>query len=232
MRQAGRYLPEYRALRARAGSFLDLCYAPDMAAEVTLQPIRRYGFDAAILFSDILVVPDALGQKVEFVEGEGPRLEPIRTGVELARLNAAATRGRVRPRLRNRVARSPGSTPRCRSHRILRRAVDGGDLHGRRTRFHRSGGRAGVGLSRPQRISAADRPAGRDVGGVSQRAGDGGCAGSADFRQLGRKPAGRPVPALGDRTDQGAGRTREGAASARSRSSDFRAARGHRPQVT
>ena len=98
MRQAGRYLPEYRALRAKAGSFLDLCYAPDMAAEVTLQPIRRYGFDAAILFSDILVVPDALGQKVEFVEGEGPRLEPIRSEAELARLNATATRpkfGRV-----------------------------------------------------------------------------------------------------------------------------------------
>jgi uroporphyrinogen decarboxylase len=98
MRQAGRYLPEYRALRAKAGSFLDLCYAPAMAAEVTLQPIRRYGFDAAILFSDILVVPDALGQKVEFVEGEGPRLEPIRSEAELARLNATATRpkfGRV-----------------------------------------------------------------------------------------------------------------------------------------
>ena len=98
MRQAGRYLPEYRALRAKAGSFLDLCYAPEMAAEVTLQPIRRYGFDAAILFADILVVPDALGQKVEFVEGEGPRLEPIRTERELARLNASATRpkfGRV-----------------------------------------------------------------------------------------------------------------------------------------
>ncbi len=78
MRQAGRYLPEYRAVRAKAGSFLDLCYTPELAAEVTLQPIRRYGFDAAILFADILVVPDALGQKVEFVEGEGPRLEPIR----------------------------------------------------------------------------------------------------------------------------------------------------------
>jgi uroporphyrinogen decarboxylase len=98
MRQAGRYLPEYRALRAKAGSFLDLCYAPHMAAEVTLQPIRRYGFDAAILFADILLVPDALGQSVEFVEGEGPRLEPVRTERDLSRLNSSATRtkfGRV-----------------------------------------------------------------------------------------------------------------------------------------
>jgi uroporphyrinogen decarboxylase len=98
MRQAGRYLPEYRALRAKAGSFLDLCYAPDMAAEVTLQPIRRYRLDAAILFSDILVVPDALGQRVEFLEGEGPRLEPVRSERDLSRLNASATRpkfGRV-----------------------------------------------------------------------------------------------------------------------------------------
>ncbi len=77
MRQAGRYLPEYRATRAQAGSFLDLCYTPELATEVTLQPIRRYGFDAAILFSDILVIPDALGRDVRFVEGEGPRLTPI-----------------------------------------------------------------------------------------------------------------------------------------------------------
>ena len=77
MRQAGRYLPEYRAVREKAGSFLNLCFNPEMAAEVTLQPIRRFGFDAAILFSDILVIPHALGQTVRFVEGEGPRLDPL-----------------------------------------------------------------------------------------------------------------------------------------------------------
>src|ERR1044072_9201633 len=77
MRQAGRYLPEYRAIRGQARTFLDLCFAPKLAAEVTLQPIRRFGFDAAILFSDILVVPHALGQRVSFESGEGPRLDPI-----------------------------------------------------------------------------------------------------------------------------------------------------------
>ena len=77
MRQAGRYLPEYRATRSVAGSFLDLCYSPDFAVEVTLQPIRRYGFDASILFSDILVVPHALGRDLRFEEGRGPLMTPI-----------------------------------------------------------------------------------------------------------------------------------------------------------
>ena len=77
MRQAGRYLPEYRAVRAALPTFLDLCYTPDKAVEVTLQPVERFGLDAAIIFSDILVVPDALGQKVWYVEGEGPKLEAL-----------------------------------------------------------------------------------------------------------------------------------------------------------
>lgn len=86
MRQAGRYLPEYRATRAQAGDFLSLCYNSELAAEVTLQPIRRYGFDAAILFADILLLPQALGAELWFVTGEGPRLTPITTADELAEL--------------------------------------------------------------------------------------------------------------------------------------------------
>jgi len=90
MRQAGRYLPEYRALREKAGGFLDLVFNPDLAAEVTLQPVRRFGFDAAILFSDILVVPLALGRKLWFVEGEGPRLEPLADASALRAVRAEA----------------------------------------------------------------------------------------------------------------------------------------------
>ena len=86
MRQAGRYLPEYRATRAQAGDFLSLCYNPDLAAEVTLQPIRRYGFDAAILFADILLLPQALGSDLWFVTGEGPRLSTITDAAGVAAL--------------------------------------------------------------------------------------------------------------------------------------------------
>ncbi|TJZ82268.1 uroporphyrinogen decarboxylase [Paracoccus hibiscisoli] len=89
MRQAGRYLPEYRATRAQAGDFLSLCYNPDLAAEVTLQPIRRFGFDAAILFADILLIPQALGADLWFVTGEGPRLSTVTSAADLARLKPA-----------------------------------------------------------------------------------------------------------------------------------------------
>jgi len=87
MRQAGRYLPEYLETRSQSKNFLNFCYSPDLATEVTLQPLRRYGFDAAILFADILTIPDALGQKVEFIKGEGPKLEPIRDMEGLSKLS-------------------------------------------------------------------------------------------------------------------------------------------------
>jgi len=97
MRQAGRYLPEYLATRARAGSFKALCYDPELATEVTLQPIRRYGFDASILFSDILVVPDALGANFELDAGEGPRLTPTTNRAELDRLASDLPLDRLSP---------------------------------------------------------------------------------------------------------------------------------------
>lgn len=97
MRQAGRYLPEYREVRAKAGGFLDLCFNPALAAEVTLQPIRRFGFDAAIIFSDILVIPYALGRSVRFEVGEGPRLEPLDDPAKVATLAAHADFGKLEP---------------------------------------------------------------------------------------------------------------------------------------
>jgi uroporphyrinogen decarboxylase len=97
MRQAGRYLPEYRATRAQAKDFLDLCFTPDLAVEVTLQPIRRYGFDGAILFSDILVVPHALGQRVWFEEGAGPRLEPLKDASDITNLNPDGLHDKLAP---------------------------------------------------------------------------------------------------------------------------------------
>ncbi|HUH90806.1 MAG TPA: uroporphyrinogen decarboxylase family protein, partial [Lysobacter sp.] len=87
MRQAGRYLPEYRATRAQAGSFMNLAKNPELACEVTLQPLRRFPLDAAILFSDILTIPDAMGLGLYFVDGEGPKFErPVRTAADIARL--------------------------------------------------------------------------------------------------------------------------------------------------
>ena len=97
MRQAGRYLPEYRELRTKAPTFLDFCYDPRLAVEATLQPIRRFGFDAAILFSDILVMPDALGQAVSFESGDGPRLDPIGDAEGMAKLRVEPDWSRLAP---------------------------------------------------------------------------------------------------------------------------------------
>ncbi len=110
MRQAGRYLPEYRAVRADAGGFLDLCMNPEKAAEVTLQPIRRYGMDAAILFADILLIPHALGQPLDYREGEGPVLEPIRDAAGLSRLDASAASSGLAPVMET-VARVAAALP-------------------------------------------------------------------------------------------------------------------------
>jgi uroporphyrinogen decarboxylase len=101
MRQAGRYLPEYRKIRAKSDNFLDLCYNPKLASEVTLQPIKRFGFDGAIIFSDILVVPDALGVKVEFVKNEGPKLEKILNEKRLSKLNLDNIEKKLEPVFEN-----------------------------------------------------------------------------------------------------------------------------------
>jgi uroporphyrinogen decarboxylase len=148
MRQAGRYLPEYREVRAKAGSFLDLCLNPALAAEVTLQPLRRFDLDAAIVFSDILMVPFALGQRVEFVEGEGPKLEPVRNGEELARLDRAADEKRFTPvyeTLGRVVSELPPSVPAIGfvgAWTVATYMVEGGGSKG-------SGASSALGLSRP-----------------------------------------------------------------------------------
>jgi uroporphyrinogen decarboxylase len=113
MRQAGRYLAEYREVRQRAGGFLDLCFNPELAAEVTLQPVQRFGFDAAILFSDILVVPMALGRKLWFVDGEGPRLEPLNGAASVMAMRGQADHKVLAPiyeTVRRVKAELPGNT--------------------------------------------------------------------------------------------------------------------------
>ena len=184
MRQAGRYLPEYREIRKQAGSFLDLGDNPALAAEVTLQPIRRYGFDAAILFADILLVPDALGQPLRFAEGEGPLLDPITCEADLSRLQPAATSAQVRERCGNGCPPPAGSAEGNGAHRFLRRTLDCRHLHGRRPRLQGSGSRTPMGLSRSGRLPEAHRHAGRHVHRIPLTPGRGWRRCLADLRYL------------------------------------------------
>ena len=189
MRQAGRYLPEYREVRAKAGSFLDLCLNPALAAEVTLQPLRRFDLDAAIVFSDILIVPYALGQKVEFVEGEGPKLEPVRDGKDLARLDGGAAGGRFAPvyeTLARVVPELPDGVPVigfCGAPwTVATYMVEGGgskDQAGARLWAYRD----------PALLSTPHRSSGGNLDRLSARSGEGWRRRSPDLRQLGRQLA-------------------------------------------
>ena len=217
MRQAGRYLPEYRAVREKAGGFLDLCFNPELAAEVTLQPIRRFGFDAAILFSDILVIPHALGRKLWFVAGEGPQLEPLgrcRSG------DGAATETSIRSCWRRSTKRCGASKASSGRNddiaRLLRRAVDGRDLHDRRPRHARSG--AGTTVCRrrhPRLFSTSDRLPGRCFGRLSGAAIRSRRRRGADLRYLGGRAAAGGFRALVRAADQTSDREAAGETSRR-----------------
>ena len=200
MRQAGRYLPEYRELRQGAANFLDFCLTPARAAEATLQPIRRFGMDGAILFSDILVVPHGLGRVVGFRDGEGPVLEPLRTREEAEALRCDGLVERLRPvyeTVERVAAVLPAETALI---GFAGGAVDRRDLHGRR-RASRDFPRETLGARRPRRVRAADRSAGRGDDRASLGADRGGRRCRADFRELGRGARCRRVPPLGDRAD-------------------------------
>ena len=201
MRQAGRYLPEYRAVRARAGSFLDLCYTPELAAEVTLQPIRRFGFDAAILFADILLVPHALGADLASSRARGRGSRPVTSPADLARLRPVERDPRdAGAGLRDRAAVRAALPPRGAADRLRRRALDGRDLHDRRARDARPGAGA-------RRCSTATRATfdalierltdGDDR--LPRRAGRGRRRGGEALRQLGRRAARAALRALRDR---------------------------------
>ncbi len=167
MRQAGRYLPEYRATRAKAGSFLDLCMNPELACEVTLQPLERYRLDAAILFSDILTIPHAMNVGLEFEAGEGPKIaRPVRTAADIDKLPIPGSRGRTALR-HGRRAPHPARARRARTpDRLRREPVDRRHLHGRGRRQQELPAHQGHALRRAARAAPAAR---RDHAGRRSR---------------------------------------------------------------
>ena len=193
MRQAGRYLPEYQALRAKSRSFLEFCYTPALAAEATMQPIRRFGFDAAILFSDILVIPDALGQKVAFEPNEGPKLDPIVTAEDVRQAARADRRGRLSPVFET-IERVKTALPAAnRVDWLLRRAMDACLLYDRRQKHTRSG--TGPSFCVPptdlfQKLIDRLVEASIDYLALTDRRW---CRGRANLRHLGRRAALRRV---------------------------------------
>ena len=196
MRQAGRYLPEYRALRAQSPSFLDFCFTPDLAVEATLQPIRRFGFDGAIMFSDILVIPHALGQAVRFAEGHGPLLEPLRSTADI---DAAVGRGSSRSPgagLRDPAAPLGSLAGGDDADRLRRRALDRRELHDRgggRQRFRQC---QAHGLWRARALRRADRSSGGEHRRLPRWPDRGRGGGAAALRQLVGRPGGARAAAL------------------------------------
>ena len=196
MRQAGRYLPEYKATRARAGSFMGLATNPQYATEVTLQPLDRYALDAAILFSDILTVPDAMGLGLSFAEGEGPRFaHPLRDEAAIARL-AVPDMDKLRYVFDAVTSIRKALTGRVPLDRLFRQPVDAGLLHGRRRRLRRLPARqdADVFAARPDAPHPGHQRPGR--GGLPERADRRRRAGGDDLRLLGRRARRRRLPAL------------------------------------
>ena len=193
MRQAGRYLPEYRETRKQAGSFLDLCYNPRLAEEVTLQPIRRFRFDASILFSDILVIPHALGQDVRFVENEGPKLDPVTSQTDFSRLADEMPLERLEPVFEtlDRLKRSlPGETTLlgfCGAPWTVASYM----IAGKGTPDQAPG--AAHRLSRSGLHGCADRPAGAGLHRLSHPPDRCGRGSGADLRELRLGPAAGPV---------------------------------------
>ena len=186
MRQAGRYLPEYRALRAAKGGFLELVNDAEAAAEVTLQPIRRFGFDGAILFSDILIVPHALGQDLRFEAGDGPRLSPPLVDASLAALDARA--GAARADLPDCGESEIAASRRNDLSRLRGQPVDGRDLYGGGPGQPRPGRGAAQGLCRSRRLRGDHRRDRGDDDRLSLRPDRGRRRGGAIVRQLGRQP--------------------------------------------